>query len=205
MEKIWILSFVLASVLTIVHGTILVAMLCILGRIHFKTMPAARALVTEDGPEIHTAMPPVEGTNVDGRPVRTTDFEDTDYVLLFISSDCEPCGPVLRAIHATQRDLARPVEFLAVLEAPLDEARRIIRRYRLRFPVIVDEHEQIRKRLGIRRTPYGLLVDSEGIVRMKGVVNNRGHLEGLIHRKGRNFAGLSWDPVQILEPQAPGR
>jgi hypothetical protein len=89
--------------------------------------------------------------------------------------------------------MAVPPEFLVVMEGSRAEAEGYARRYCVGCPVIPDEEDAIRARLEIERTPYGLLVDSEGVIRMKGVVSDGWQLEGLIGRRGRRLGGLSWE------------
>src|SRR5438876_823698 len=58
----------------------------------------------------------------------------------------------------------------------------------------------VRNALGISRVPYGLLVDAQGIVRMKGVVSDRAQLESLIRRRGRHIGRLEWEPAPARDP-----
>jgi hypothetical protein len=60
------------------------------------------------------------------------------------------------------------------------------------MPVVVDPAAALRTGLGVSRTPYGFLIDREGVIRMKGVISERGHLEGLINRRGRYLGSNVW-------------
>jgi methylamine dehydrogenase accessory protein MauD len=213
-EKAWLVSYVLAWLLVAAQGLTLVALLWVVGQIHLKRSPDAHALITTEGPEIHSLMPEIEGLDHEGRWIRGRDFRGRNLVLLLLSPGCAPCEQLLREVQATQRGLTSCPEFLAVIEAPGNEAESYLRRYRLNFPVIVDEDASIRAGLRVTRTPFAFLIDQEGVVRMKGVVNNRGQLEGLISRRGRYIGGLVWETeddlsergsAEQVEPAFPGK
>lgn len=199
MERLWLLSLVAAALLLLTNGAVLVAMLSVLGEIELKTTSAARVLVTNEGPELHTQFPELSGKDLQGNagPVRAE--KGRDLVVILLSSGCAPCEQLLRTLGSVHRDSTRPLDFTAILEASPEDARRYQRRFRLRLPLIVDEEGSLREQLGVKRTPYGFLIDRDGIIRMKGVVNDRGQLEGLISRRGRDFTGLNWDVVETLE------
>jgi methylamine dehydrogenase accessory protein MauD len=42
----------------------------------------------------------------------------------------------------------------------------------------------------IGRVPYAVLIDGQGVIRAKGLVNTREHLESLIEAKSMNYASL---------------
>lgn len=193
MERVWLLSYGLAWLLAVAQGLTLVALFWAVGRIHLKRAPEAHALITDEGPEIHSLMPAFEGWDTAGRRIRGSDYQGRSMVLLLVSLGCGPCERLLRDLNATRRGLVSAPEFVVVMEAPRPEAEAYRQRYRLECPVLVDEGAAVRGLLGVARTPYGFLIDPQGVVRMKGVVNDRGQLEGLIGRRGRYIGGLAWE------------
>jgi methylamine dehydrogenase accessory protein MauD len=192
MERIWLASYFLAWFLVAAQGLALIAALCVLGRIHLRSDLQAQVLVTDDGPAIDAPMPEFEGVDAAGKPVRSRDYRGEELLLLLLSPDCAPCEQLLREVEESRRHLLFETEFVSVMETHREEVARSTKRYRLRFPVIVDPEASLRKQLGVARTPYAFLIDAEGIVRMKGVVNRGAQLEALIARRGTHFAGLEW-------------
>jgi len=202
MERVWLVSYILAWLLVAAHGLTLVALLWAVGRIYLKRDASHLVLITDEGPEIHSFLPQLEGVDAAGRLLRSSDYRGQSLVLLLLSPGCVPCEQILRDLHATQRGLAPAPEFLAVVEGTRQQAAGLRQRYRLTIPIIADPDAAIRAALGVERTPYGFLVDPEGVVRMKGVVNHRGQLEGLVHRRGRYIGGLTWQASESSAEQA---
>jgi methylamine dehydrogenase accessory protein MauD len=191
-ERIWLVSYAVAGLLVTAQGLALLALLWALGRVHLRSAPEAQALITDEGPDIHEAMPPVQGLDTSGRWICSNVYRGRELVLLLLSPDCAPCERLLHDIRAISAPCDTGPAFLAVLEMPASEAKRTMRRHRLRFPVIVDENATLRTALGVGHTPYAFLVDAAGVLRMKGVVNNRTHLEGLIDRRGEFLGDDIW-------------
>jgi peroxiredoxin len=192
MERLWQLSFAAAWVLVSAHGLVLLAMLWALGRIDLRSAPGAQVLITDEGPELHTVMPALEGEDTRGNPRDTRDYRGRELVLLLLSPTCAPCEQLLRDLRGLAPHPTGGTAYLAILESEQTTAEGIVARYRLGFPVIADAPAALRIGLGVARTPYAFLIDAEGVVRMKGVVNNGVQLESLIDRRGQFFGDDVW-------------
>jgi methylamine dehydrogenase accessory protein MauD len=201
-ERIWLVTYLLAWLLVIAQGLTLLALLWVVGQIHLRRAAEVHALITDEGPAIHSLMPAFQGQDLAGDSVRSGDYQGRTLVLLLISPGCAPCEQLLRDVSAAQRGLAGCPEFLLVIETAPEEAESFLQRFRVRCPVIVDGTASIRAGLRVDRTPYAFLIDPQGVVRMKGVVNNRGQLEGLISRRGRYIGGLPWQTAEATEEPA---
>jgi methylamine dehydrogenase accessory protein MauD len=170
----------------------LVSLLSTVGQIHLKRDPKAQALITDEGPELHSPLPEFEGRDTTGRLIRVADYRGRNLALLLLGAECPPCEQLGCVVPRTYHALEHPPEFLIVLDATPGEAAAFILRHRLDCPVIIDKDASIRTLLGVERAPYGFLIDASGVVRMKGVVNNRKQLEGLIGRRGQHLGALTW-------------
>src|SRR5437667_10432857 len=107
-------------------------------------------------------MPEVHGRDMDGNAVRVDDYRGQELMLLLLSPGCGPCEQVMRVLRRAQREIPRCPQALIVLEAEREEAQRALQRTGLRVSgvrerVILDAFGDIRKNLGIERTPYGFL------------------------------------------------
>lgn len=193
MERFWLLSYVVAWGFAVVQGLALFAMVWAIGRIHLKSAPEARALITAEGPELHSPMPEFSGQTSAGGSIQRSDYHGSEVVVLCLSAGCDPCQLILRALPVVHRSVRRCPGFLVVLESSGEEPRSVPALGRHAGEVILDPRGAIREALGVERTPYGFLVDHDGIVRMKGVVSSREQLEGLIARRGRRMDALGWE------------
>jgi hypothetical protein len=99
-------------------------------------------------------------------------------------------------VEKTRRGLPESVEFVFVMEAKPEAIRRSIRRHRLSGMFVVDEDGAIHRAMEIERTPQGILVEANGTVGMKGVVNERLMLESLIEGRGYFWQKPAWQTVE---------
>jgi methylamine dehydrogenase accessory protein MauD len=196
MEKLWLASYILAYAWVIAAGLALFKVLDVLGRIHLRQRGPSKVLVTDDGPELHTVIPDVEGTDFIGTPFRIQDYRKREVVLLFLSEQCATSAKLLRDVEPALAGIRRTVEFVIFWERASEDAAAPSIRKNARIRGVLDEEGGLKKQLSILRTPYGLLIDRHGIVRMKGVVNDRDHLEALTRRQGHYVhGGPIWDSL----------
>lgn len=159
------------------------------GLLHERIAPAgALALgrqitVGEAGPDM--ALPALDGSQVQIGGQRAARSQ----LLFFLSPDCPVCKdllPVLRSTAAAERgwlDL--------VLASDGGEAghRRLIAAENLSgIPYVLSE--QLGRRLGVSKLPFGVLLDEEGRIASFGLINSREHLESLFEAKERGVASI---------------
>ncbi len=201
-ERLFILLQVLTGAVLLAAGLTVVALSYAVGKILRKMKADHYVLITHDGPEIHSPMPAFQGFTIEGQLVRSHDFAGREYALLLVSPQCGPCRTLLGAVDAVRQSHVEALEFVVVIECAEEQAQAYRRRYQLHGPVIADPNGGVSLQLGVRRAPYGFLVDGQGIVRMKGVLNHRDHLEALIWRRGKAVSSLIWDLQTGLEADA---
>ena len=87
----------------------------------------------------------------------------------------------------------------------VEEARRFAGEVDVQVPVAVHPDEQLPDQYKTRVTPFAFLIDGDGVIRAKGLANNREHLEMLLRMArghadetagpGRNGASVEEEPV----------
>jgi len=192
-ERFIVLSFTAATALLVLQGALIVAMLCALGRIHLRISSDGKVLITDEGPRLHDSFPSFSLPDAQGRLVQIGPFYEQEMALFLISPGCGPCEQLLKAMTRVRNRLIYPVRFVMVIESSVSDAAAYQQRYRSHFEVLSDPDSTLRQRFGVERTPFGFLVDEQGFLRMKGVVNNLEQLEGLLRRKGRYIGALVWE------------
>lgn len=110
-------------------------------------------LVLSSGPTIGKVAPTIPGLFL------TNDKNGHQTVLLFVSKGCPSCHQILQAANSVKKDY-RNINLHLLNQNQFREA----------FSVY-----------GISEVPYAVKIDSDGIVRMKGVVNNIDHLEEFLN------------------------
>ena len=66
----------------------------------------------------------------------------------------------------------------------------------LPLPVVVDQAGELTRAAKIRNRPVALLLDREGVVRMKGVVSTGRHLDALVQGWGVAAGDRQWKAVE---------
>jgi len=102
-----------------------------------------------------------------GRKVSFRSFDDKVVLLSFWATWCVPCHtelPQLQEIWNRHRE--RGFELVSVSVDPADnesEVRQMVRRYRYRFPVLMDQETEVSNRFNpTMDLPYSVLVDRRG-------------------------------------------
>jgi methylamine dehydrogenase accessory protein MauD len=185
-----LVSHVLLFILVIALAVVVAALARQIGVLHERVSPAG-ALLGREGPRPGEAAPVVEVEDWAGERLRigAPDPAGASTLLLFVSPGCPVCkvvlpiarsliaseGPRLRLIVAS--DGARAEHEAFVREQRLEPAR-----YVLSAPLGLAWQ--------VPRLPYAALVDAQGIVRARGLVNTREHLESLLEARDRGVASI---------------
>ncbi|MBP0623245.1 methylamine dehydrogenase accessory protein MauD [Cupriavidus consociatus] len=155
------------------------------------------ALVIDAGPRVGQPLQPFALQDVRGGAVAVGGQQAAATLLFFLSPTCPICKkliPVLKSIRASDRGWLRIVlasdgeqpEHLAFLkQAGLGE-----------FEYVLSK--ELGMHLQIGKLPYGVLLDQQGTLRAKGLVNSREQLESLFTAMDLNVASVQ----QFLETHA---
>jgi peroxiredoxin len=102
-----------------------------------------------------------------GHKVSFRDFGDKVVLLSFWSTWCVPCHtelPLLQDIWERHRD--QGFELVSVNVDPADnesEVRQLVRRYKYRFPVLIDQETEVSNRFNpTMDLPFSVLIDRQG-------------------------------------------
>jgi peroxiredoxin len=93
-------------------------------------------------------------------------------VLDFFSATCPPCRrslPALQALHRRQQAQARPLVVVGVsLDETAAQARALVARYALTFPVVHDSGNVLAGRFRVTELPASFVIDRRGQVAWAG-------------------------------------
>jgi peroxiredoxin len=106
-------------------------------------------------------------SDLKGNKVRLSDFKDKVIFISFWASWCEPCRtelPQLEKIWKRHKD--KGFELISIAIDPPDlegTVRQMARRYRYKFPVLLDPETEVSSRFNpAMELPFGLLIDRDG-------------------------------------------
>ncbi len=153
-----------------------------IGILHTRLAPAG-ALMTTAGPKPgekidNMSIPDIHGNPVDigvtGQPAGAAKPQ----LLLFVSPTC----PVCKELVPTAKSMARSENVSLIFGSDGGQAEnhlQYIEKMKLEgYPYIVSLELGMRFEVG--KLPYAVLIDEDGVLRSKGLVNSREHLESLV-------------------------
>jgi methylamine dehydrogenase accessory protein MauD len=140
------------------------------------------ALITDAGPKLGEAAPRFELPALGGTIVSLGGERAKSQLVFFLSSSCPVCKkllPVLKSASQAER------EWLDVVLASDGEATQHLAFYQAhklqQFPYVLSADLGMTYR--VSRLPYAVLIDQRGVIRAKGLINTREHLESLFNAK----------------------
>ncbi|TDF99306.1 thiol-disulfide oxidoreductase ResA [Paenibacillus piri] len=115
---------------------------------------------------------PVEGSKapdfalagLDGKKHQLSDFKGKTVVVNFWGTFCPPCKNEMPAIqHQYDKRNVQQVEFLGLnLGESKITVQNFVEQYKISFPILLDDNEEIRKRYGVMQYPTTFFIGPDG-------------------------------------------
>jgi methylamine dehydrogenase accessory protein MauD len=179
---LWVLLLVLAAVV--------LALVRQVGVLHERIAPAG-ALMLNRGLTVGEPAPALEVADLDGRAhqVGSTRADGRSTLLLFVSPSCPVCKALLPAVKSSRRDERAWMDVILASDGDSQEQRSFVREQGLEgVPYVVSAALGLAYQ--VSRLPFAALLDERGILRARGLVNSREHLESLFEAKRLGVASL---------------
>jgi methylamine dehydrogenase accessory protein MauD len=161
-----------------------------IGVLHERVAPAG-ALALGHGPAVGEAAPVVAVEDLAGAPreVGGPSPEGRSTLVFFLSPTCPVCKALLPVLASVARAEGERLRIVLASDGPRAEHEAFVREQGLRtFPYVLSPALGIT--YGVSRVPYAVLIDAGGVVRAKGLVNTREHLESLFEATERGVASI---------------
>jgi len=165
----------------------LVWQLCVL---HERIAPAG-ALMLNRGPAVGEPAPVLEVADLEGHAhqVGAARADGRSTLLLFVSPSCPVCKSLLPAVKSSRKDERAWMDVILASDGDTLEQRQFVRSQGLDgIPYVVSAALGLAYQVG--RLPFAALLDEQGILRARGLVNSREHLESLFEAKRLGVASL---------------
>ncbi|GBD43298.1 Methylamine utilization protein MauD [bacterium HR40] len=190
MMEALVVSQILLWVAFVLLALALFALTRQIGVLHERIAPLG-ALMMDGAVEVGDAAPSFAVRTIDGRPVTVggARADGKAQLLLFVSPTCPVCKKLLGILRPFAKSEGGALEIVLVGDGERSEQERMIREHRLEGLTYVIAPE-IGMRLQVGKLPYAVLIDERGIVRAKGLVNSREHLESLLVAKETGYASI---------------
>lgn len=198
MNEALLISNILLWIVVGVLAAIVVALARQVGVLHERVAPAG-ALATAAGPEVGDAAPEIELQDVSGRRLRIGGAADVATLLFFVSPTCPVCKTLLPTVERVVAQ-EEAVELVLASDGPVEEHRAFVAEHELdRLPYVLSV--ELGRAFQVAKLPYAVLIDTDGIVCAKGIVNTREHVESLFEARGQGVGSIQ----EYLDRRGPRR
>lgn len=197
MTEALLVSTVVLWMAVIALTALVFALLRQVGVLHERITPAG-ALASGSILEVGAVAPrvAVRTWNDDSVTIGAPDARRIATLLLFVSPTCPVCKTILPIAESTV-DAEGGVRLFLASDGPREEHAAFVARYglaRLGYALSAS----LGVAYGASRLPYAVLIDADGIVRARGLVNTREHLESLFEASERRVGSIQ----ELLQAQA---
>ena len=160
------------------------------GVLHERIAPAG-ALMMRRGLAVGEAVPVLEVADLEGRAhqIGSARADGRSTLLLFVSPACPVCKSLLPAVKSSRKDERSWVDVILASDGDSAEQRAFVAAQGLAgVPYVVSAALGLAYQ--VSRLPFAALLDERGILRARGLVNSREHLESLFEAKRLGVASL---------------
>ncbi|MEO6029632.1 MAG: methylamine dehydrogenase accessory protein MauD [Candidatus Binatia bacterium] len=190
MNEALLISNVLLWIAVVVLGAVVVALVRQIGVLHERVFPVG-ALVMPGGPKVGEAAPTRAVTDLAGRAITVGGVaaDGRSTLLFFVSPTCPVCKTLLPVVMQLATRAAPPTRLVFASDGDLAEQRAFVERAGLAaHPYVVSTDLGLAYQVG--KLPYAVLIDGEGVLRAKGLVNTREHVESLFEAARLGVASM---------------
>ncbi len=172
-------SVVLLWVAVIALGVLLWALSRQVGVLFERVAPMG-ALVTDAGPAVGAPSPSFNLRGIQSEPVAIGGAAEKPTLVFFLSPTCPVCKKLIPVLKALVRDEKRRLSVVLASDGEQADHLRFVREQGLEsMPYVLSTELGMSYR--VSRLPYAVLLDSQGNVASKGLVNSREQLDSLLN------------------------
>ncbi|MEJ5232706.1 MAG: methylamine dehydrogenase accessory protein MauD [Geminicoccaceae bacterium] len=185
-----LLSHLVLWVVVAVLSVVVLALARQVGVLHERVAPLG-AMATQTAVEIGEKAPEFDLLDLEGRKLHIggARADGRGQLLLFVSPICPMCKKLMGAVRSFARRERQAVELVLLGDGEREAHRAMAVEHGVRdLPFAISPI--VGMRFGIGKLPYAVLLDSNGVVRAKGIVNSREHLESLLVAHETGYASI---------------
>jgi methylamine dehydrogenase accessory protein MauD len=207
------ISQVVLWVVVLVLAATVLALARQIGVLHERIAPMG-ALTIDKGPKIGDVAPIFDLYALNRAPVTIggPSLSGFSTMLMFVSPTCPVCKKLLPIVKSIAEGEAQWLRLVFTSDGDEPAQKEFVERYRLdAFPMVLSS--ELGMTFRVSKLPYAVLIDEEGRVRAKGLVNTREHLESIIQAKQMGVASIqdylgarhAPEPVAIANGERGGK
>lgn len=158
-----------------------------IGVLHTRLAPAG-ALMTTAGPKVGEAAPKLSVPDLNGSPVAIGGSKKLPQLILFVSPTC----PVCKELVPTARSMAKAEKLSLLFGSDGGEVQKhmdYVAKMKIeKYPYVVSQ--ELGMKFEVSKLPFAVLIDEQGVLRSKGLVNSREHLESLVESMRSGYESI---------------
>lgn len=147
------------------------------------------ALMNDSGPKIGDTTPALQLPNLNGAVIHLGAEHPNARLIFFLSPTCPICKkllPVLQSVRVSEADW---LDVILASDGEEEKHQRFVQTAKLgEFPYVLSTELGIAYR--VARLPFAVLLDRQGVIRAKGLVNSREQLESLFNAYDMGVASI---------------
>lgn len=183
-----LISNIVLWVVVVALGLMVFGLIRQLGLLHERVAPMG-ALVTDRGPEVGEMAPKISVNDIAGKLVDFGGLRASGrlQLTLFVSPSCPVCKkllPIAKSFAGGEK-----LDVVLVGDGDIEDQQRMIKEHKLEAMSYVNS-PQVGMAFHVGKLPYAVLIDEEGVIRAKGLVNSREHLESLVIAKETGYGSI---------------
>jgi methylamine dehydrogenase accessory protein MauD len=185
-----IVSNALLWIAVVCLAGVVLALLRQVGILHERIAPAG-ALVGREEPRPGEEAPVLEVEDWSGRRLRLggRDAESRGTLIFFVSPTCPVCKTLLPQVSSVCAAEDRDVRLVVASDGLREEHAVFVREHALdRGHYVLSAALGLAYQVG--QLPYAVLIDADGVVGARGLVNTREHLESLFEARKQGVASV---------------
>ncbi len=190
METTLAISNLMLWVLVLALAAMVFALVRQIGILYERVAPAG-ALMAGSGLKTGEEIPVFELETLDGRPIRIggKSSNGKSTLLFFLSPTCPVCKTLIPILTAMRKSEAHWLEIVFASDGDEQEHRQWLQECKLEsWPYILSQ--QLGMTMLVAQLPFAALIDENGILCARGLVNTREHIESLFEAREQGVASI---------------
>ena len=190
METTLAISNLMLWVLVLVLAAMVFALVRQIGILYERVAPAG-ALMAGSGLKTGEETPVFDLETLGGRAIRIggTSSNGKSTLLFFLSPTCPVCKTLIPILTAMRKSEASWLEIVFASDGDEKEHRQWLQESKLEsWPYILSR--QLGMTMQVAQLPFAALIDENGILCARGLVNTREHIESLFEAREQGVASI---------------
>jgi methylamine dehydrogenase accessory protein MauD len=162
----------------------------------FERVAPMGALMTDAGPKIGENSPRFDLMTLDGKPLSVGAPHPRSTLVFFMSTTCPVCKKLIPVLRSLRQAEGSNLDIILASDGETEVHQAFRRASSLTdFPYVLSSDLGMTYR--INRLPFAVVLDQDGVVRGKGLVNSREQLESLLNARDMGQASIQdWFQAQ---------